>query len=139
MDTNVLKITREIKPIDDSHLFWTCGFKDCKYIVCKIYDMLEMVVKDIKDRILINEKYKKDSLLVSSKLSNFLSKTVVSLPFESPFRIRHQAWTPFIMSRLEETKQTRAAQGVIFGRDKIQNREILNIGYNTFRHLAHNP
>jgi len=45
MDTNVLKITREIKPIDDSHLFWTCGFKDCKYIVCKIYDMLEMVVK----------------------------------------------------------------------------------------------
>ena len=43
------------------------------------------------------------------------------------------------MSRLEETKRTRAAQGVIFGRDKIQNREILNIGYNTFRHLAHNP
>ena len=60
-------------------------------MIDKIYDMLEMVVKDNKDRILINEKYKKDLLLVSSKLLNFLSKRssayLLSLPFESATKL----------------------------------------------------
>jgi hypothetical protein len=88
---------KKSKPIDHSHLLWICGFKDCKYDVYKIYDMLEMIEKDIKDRILINEKYKKFSLPFSSKLSNLLSGRsstlpFMSLPLESSTKITLPSW-----------------------------------------------
>jgi hypothetical protein len=43
--------------------------------------MLEMAEKDIKDRILINEKYKKDSRLVFLEVSKLAIETIVSFTF----------------------------------------------------------
>lgn len=87
------------KPIDFSHLLWTCGFKDCKYDVDKIYGMLGMVEKDIKDRIPVDEKYKKDPRPVfleafKAAIKNDRQLHLLSLPFERDTRLGLPSWCP---------------------------------------------
>lgn len=92
------------KPIDFSHLLWSCGFKDCKYDCDKIYGMLGMVeedIEDIKDRIPVDDtdKYKKDPrpvLLEAFKVAieNDPQLHLLSLPFERNTKLGLPSWCP---------------------------------------------
>ena len=93
------KIREDSKPIDFSWLLWACGFKDCTYDVDKIYGILGMVEKDVKDRIPIHEKYINDPrpvFLEAFKVAIEKNRQLhlLSLPFERDTKLGLPSWCP---------------------------------------------
>jgi hypothetical protein len=93
------RLREKSKPIDFSHLLWTCGFKDCKFDVDKIYGMLGMVEEDIKGGIPVDDKYKEDPRPVFLEAFKIAIKNdpqlhLLSLPFERDTKLGLPSWCP---------------------------------------------
>lgn len=90
----------ESKPIDFSHLLWTCVFKDCRDDVDKIYGMLGMVEENIKKRIPVDEKYYEENprpvFLEAFKaaINNDGQLHLLSLPFKRDTKLGLPSWCP---------------------------------------------
>ena len=92
------------KPIDFSHLLWSCGFKQCTNDVDKIYGILGMVEnnieKEIKKRIPIDVKYYKNDprpvFLEAFKIAieNDRQLHLLILPFERGTKLGLPSWCP---------------------------------------------
>ena len=87
------------KPFFFSDLLLSCGFKDCTHDVDKIYGILGMVKKDIRDKIPIDEKYKKDPRPVFLEafkvaIKNDFQLHLLSIPFERGTNLGLPSWCP---------------------------------------------